>query len=279
MTSKTLLCVGVLIAYMLAVYLKTDHSFIQTDNDRIVLTQTQIDTYNREGLLIFDKPLFNEKELSIITKQIEKQIDERPDGIGPEYILGYHFNNSFLLQLASNPKVLDIVEQLLNVSDVGIRIFTTRILSKPANNKSIVVPWHQDSNYWTHLNPLKVVSLWLAIDDVDADNGAMQIYNFSSCKCKDKNLPIIEVHEENGLDFFRYIDDKALPDTNLITHLYLKKGYASFHDAYVPHFSPTNSSPNKRRCAWIVRYCRGDTVIVPGQRKLFPVGYNLMKVR
>ena len=118
MGSKTLFGIAAaLIAFLLSRYIiNSEHS-----KYRIVLTQSQIDTYIEEGILLLDEPLFAEKELSMITMEIEKQISERPDGIGPEYILGYHFNNSYLLKLASDPKILDVVEQLLNVSDVGIR--------------------------------------------------------------------------------------------------------------------------------------------------------------
>ena len=36
------------------------------------------------------------------------------------------------------------------------------------------VSWHQDASYWP-LSPSKTVTVWLAIDDADAGNGAMQV--------------------------------------------------------------------------------------------------------
>ena len=36
------------------------------------------------------------------------------------------------------------------------------------------VSWHQDSSYWP-LTPAKAVTDWLAIDDSDEDNGAVQV--------------------------------------------------------------------------------------------------------
>ena len=87
-----------------------------------------------------------------------------------------------------------------------------RILCK-LPGESIEIPWHQDSNYWP-LEPMKVTrqearnaqlgvfslliqsssyilhwfceicqqvtSLWLALDDVTAENGAMDMFPFST---------------------------------------------------------------------------------------------------
>ena len=36
------------------------------------------------------------------------------------------------------------------------------------------VSWHQDASYWP-LTPSRVVSAWLAIDDTDVANSAMQV--------------------------------------------------------------------------------------------------------
>ena len=38
----------------------------------------------------------------------------------------------------------------------------------------ISIPWHQDSMYWP-LEPLKVVSFWLALDDVNILNGGTYV--------------------------------------------------------------------------------------------------------
>ena len=36
-----------------------------------------------------------------------------------------------------------------------------------------IINWHQDASYWP-LSMSKVITVWLAIDDVDFDNGAMK---------------------------------------------------------------------------------------------------------
>ena len=43
--------------------------------------------------------------------------------------------------------------------------------------------WHQDASYWP-LSPSKTVTVWLAIDDADAGNGAMRVIPCSHVKAQ-----------------------------------------------------------------------------------------------
>ena len=45
------------------------------------------------------------------------------------------------------------------------------------------VSWHQDASYWP-LSPSKTVTVWLAIDDADAGNGAMRVIPRSHVKAQ-----------------------------------------------------------------------------------------------
>ena len=49
---------------------------------------------------------------------------------------------------------------------------SARIFIKPPKIKSFV-SWHQDASYWG-LSNAKTVTVWLALDDTDEENGAMQ---------------------------------------------------------------------------------------------------------
>lgn len=37
----------------------------------------------------------------------------------------------------------------------------------------MIVPWHQDAAYDWPLNPVDCASIWIALDDVTLENGAM----------------------------------------------------------------------------------------------------------
>lgn len=232
----------------------------------------------REAGIVHTGLLFDKEEMDDIRAGLDERIERatRDGKVRSEDLLNLHFNDSWLLQLASHPRVVDLVSQLLGSE--GIRIFTTRILSKPAHT-GYAVPWHQDSNYWP-LEPLRAASLWLAVDNADVENGAMATINFTVIpSARHENLPVEQTSKEGGAHFDLNIRrDAVAPYEDQAVPLELKRGYGSFHDAWLPHNSPANLS-NRRRCAWIVRYTPASTKLVPGKRKLFGDDYEMIQVR
>lgn len=67
-------------------------------------------------------------------------------------------------------------------------------------------------------------------------------------------------------------------DLTKSTWCHLKRGEAEMHSAWTLHRSDPNTS-DRRRCAWIVRYCPTGTRVVPGMRDSFPADYNIVPVR
>merc|ERR1712130_729708 len=80
-----------------------------------------------------------------------------------------------------HPNFLAAASQILD--SPKLRIFSSRLLCKlPGTEEdpnSREVPWHQDSQYWP-LEPMKEATLWLALDDVTEENGAMDMFTFSA---------------------------------------------------------------------------------------------------
>ena len=91
-------------------------------------------------------------------------------GHGSYGINGWHCHCAGLYDLSTEPRILDPVQDLLGEDLVlwGTHFF----LKEPGDSKR--VSWHQDASYWP-LSPSKTVTVWLAIDDADAGNGAMQV--------------------------------------------------------------------------------------------------------
>ena len=55
----------------------------------------------------------------------------------------------------------------------NIALFASHYLCKPAVRGPPVL-WHQDGSYWP-LEPMEVVTLWLAVDDSLPENGCMRV--------------------------------------------------------------------------------------------------------
>lgn len=77
-----------------------------------------------------------------------------------------------LVELARRSELTGRVASIL-----GEDLFLWRarpFLKPPRSGRDSIVPWHQD-RYALPLEPMVACSAWLAVDDVDADNGAMSV--------------------------------------------------------------------------------------------------------
>jgi len=225
--------------------MERDLSFAPTVNPSPrVLTPAQIADYNTVGYL---KPfrLFDEKETAANRAFFDwllAEIKARNDGRDSYAVNGYHQRCRSIYDLVVHPRILDLVEDLLGPNFVG---WGTHYFCKmPGDPKK--VPWHQDASYWP-FDKARTVTVWLAIDDADPENAAMQF------------LPA--THNRGLLKWSRTRDPAVLDQQidNIETYgtpVYdsLKAGELSLHADMLAHGSDANRS-TRRRCGLTIRYC------------------------
>jgi len=262
---------GALLVLLVAVAIALN--LLNVSRESAFLSPEQIEDYRKDGIVVVDS-LLTDQELKEVTSELMSRVDNREEGVRPEDLLNLHHHDSYILNLTKHPNFLSAASQLLE--SPKLRLFASRILCKLPGN-SIEIPWHQDSNYWP-LEPMKVASLWLALDDVTIENGAMDMFPFSTLpQSRGQNMGKVE-GEEVGADFFIKVDPASLPPTSDARKMTLKRGQAEFHDAYILHHSDENRS-NNRRCAFIARYLPDYVTIQPGSwRKMFPEDYPLVNL-
>ena len=113
------------------------------------------------------------------------------------------------------------------------------------------MPWHQDAQFWP-LKPHRTVTVWLAVYDTDADNGAMQLVTGSH---KDGDFHHdVDKSEHLVLD---QVVPEDLIDQNRIVTMDLKAGEMSLHDDGLLHGSLANTS-DRRRAGLTMRFCPPD---------------------
>ena len=79
-------------------------------------------------------------------------------------------NDPFIHKLLNNQNMLDIVEMIIGPN---IALFGAHYIAKrPKDGKP--VGWHQDGSYWP-LEPMNVVSVWLAGTESFKKNGCMRV--------------------------------------------------------------------------------------------------------
>ncbi len=114
------------------------------------------------------------------------------------------------------------------------------------------VAWHQDASY-RPLTPSRVVTAWLAIDDVDVDNSAMQViprsHHHAQLAFRDsttaENSVLVQTLDDPG----NYGDPPVA--------LEMRAGQISLHSDWILHGAEPNRS-DRRRCGLAMRYLSAD---------------------
>lgn len=208
-------------------------------------------SYERDGLVI---PNF--RLASAQRRDMSRAIDElliatagqAPESIVCPHIPGMnHLPESIAhtwLAFCAEPAILDRVESLIGPD---IILWGSQVFCKPAAT-GMEVPWHQDGEYWP-IRPLATCSVWVAIDDVSIDNGAMR-YIPGSHRAQ-RLFPHI-VSERSDLALNRVLDPNCYDETTA-AYDELTAGQLSLHDVYLIHGSAANTS-GKRRAGFAIRY-------------------------
>ena len=216
-------------------------------NQPNVLTREQIDQYNRDGYLA-PFTIFSSAEMNDIRSYFDDLLDRGMAKGWTNYDLtNWHKYCRGVWDLVTNRRILDIVSDLLG--DTVILRHSHFFAKLPGDGKK--VSWHQDASYWP-LSKSRVVSAWLAIDDVDEGNSAMHVIPGSHKRAQlafaDSWPP-----EENVLN--QVVED-ALSYGDPVP-LVLKAGEISLHSDWILHGSEKNTS-NRRRCGLAMRFLSGD---------------------
>lgn len=229
------------------------------------LSSAEMQTYRKEGLV---RPTlaFSPKELSDLRTLLDATLaattDKRPESIVCPHIA--EMNNlspelaSSWLRLCTLPRLLDLVEQTIGPDIV---LWGSQIFCKPAGT-GMAVPWHQDGHFWP-IRPLATCSVWIAIDDVTLENGAMQFIPGSQ---RERRLfeHIRDNSKDSALNATLASDQFELADAAVDD---LKAGALSLHDVFLIHGSEPNRS-KKRRAAFVIRYMPATSHFDRGEAKV-----------
>ena len=174
---------------------------------------------------------------------------------------GRHFRDEFVWRLATDARVLDVMEQVMgpDLMLLGTHFFNKR----PDPDAESYVAWHQDVTYWG-LEPAEAHSTWIAIDDSDAANGCMRVLPRS-------HREGVKAHgtaqrQGNLLSINQEIPDDQVDAADAVD-LELRAGQMSVHHGRLVHASNPNRSA-RRRCGLVARY------ISPVVRQVRPDSYG-----
>ena len=129
-----------------------------------------------------------------------------------------------------------------------VLFYSSAFVKRPRDGKH--VDWHQDNTYWSTVTGHDVVTVWLALDDVDEGNACMQVIPGSHRGHDAKSMK--EVAARNGAMLTQEVDVTEAEIATAVP-VVLKAGAFSIHDSFLLHGSGPNDS-DRRRAGYTIRY-------------------------
>lgn len=160
-------------------------------------------------------------------------------------------HDAFWVRLISDNRLLDVAQQFIGPD---IALFASHYISKPPFDGQAVL-WHQDGSYWP-LEPMEVVTLWLAVDDSTPENGCMRVIP----RTHTLEIQPHRARQDQPNVLQSSLDDSLVNESKAVDVI-LKAGDVSVHHPNVIHGSNANTSP-KRRAGLTIRYIPTRTRIV-----------------
>lgn len=174
-------------------------------------------------------------------------------GMGQYAINGWHRHCRGLYDLVMDSRIHDYVQDILGENFL---CWGTHYFCKTPGDPHRVA-WHQDASYWP-LTPSRTVTVWLAIDDVDVENGAMKV------------IPRSHLHGQIDFDDSSPDEKNVLGQTVNDAETYgdapvpqcMRAGQISLHSDLLLHGSEPNPS-QRRRCGLTMRFCPPTVTPIP----------------
>ena len=199
------------------------------------LTIKQINQYNKNGY-IAPIDIFSLEQVKKIREEIEKVEKKWPDEINGLNRNNIHYYSPIFDKIVHNSKILDVVEKFIgpNILAAGTVLF----LKEPENKGFI--SWHQDGIYqgW---KPCNSITAWLAITDVNEENGCMRMWSGSHKDNFKEHKDTFD--KDNLLTRGQTIENVPVKDT---VPIILRPGQLSIHHPMIVHGSGPNFSKTRR---------------------------------
>ena len=169
------------------------------------------------------------------------------DGYDGYSIVSAHMKHGRVYDLLSHPSIVGWMSDLLSTDLV---CWGAHYFCKVAGDEKQVT-WHQDANYWP-INPARAITAWLAVDDVDVENGCMRFVSGSHrhgplkarAATADENSVLAQAVD--GAEQYGEVYDNEL-----------RAGEVSLHSDMLLHSSQPNLS-TRRRAGLALRYVPVD---------------------
>lgn len=194
--------------------------------------------YDERGYAIVRKAI--DADLAAETAEHVHWLSRRNPGVRPEaFFHNFLINDPFMHRLVSDERIVDILEPFLGPN---IALYAPHYIAKPPGDGKPVL-WHQDGYYWP-LEPMEVMTVWLAATPSTRENGCMRILPGT------QNMRLLSRREMVDVDEEKYVLNSqihpSLIDDSDVVDLELEAGDVSIHNPRIIHGSEANTSDSWR---------------------------------
>jgi ectoine hydroxylase-related dioxygenase (phytanoyl-CoA dioxygenase family) len=215
------------------------------------LSPDQVQQYNRDGYVIYDKPALPEPMFQRLLDIFEEDLEQ----YGYDGLDVIHFRDKRLLDIVLSDEVIDLVEPVVG-PDIGL--WSTHFIAKqPKVGKA--TPWHEDSSYWNgRVSTMAgIVTIWLALDRATKDNGCMAVIPGTHNNGFSNYVPV----DASQNIFSSEIVAEEIDESKAV-YLELEPNHCSLHEGRIIHGAKANTS-DTRRAGYTIRF-------FPTTSKVFP---------
>lgn len=231
-----------------------------------MLSEEQIQEFHRNGYVRGGRVLSDE-QVELLRSEIQRVIEQhgqpgvpqpvslrnlngdRPDAPVWQIVNIWEASRPFRDLLIFNQRIAEEMAQLTGASQ--LRIWHDQVQYKPPAYGGTTM-WHQDAPLWPILAPMTEVTAWVALDDVDVDNGCMWMVPGSHLW--GNHMDFIREHVRT----FDAMPAQFQGHRVEVRPCPVKKGEVHYHHALTWHGSPDNKSPRPRR-AIAIHYMTEET--------------------
>ncbi|MCE9616086.1 MAG: phytanoyl-CoA dioxygenase family protein [Lentisphaerae bacterium] len=207
------------------------------------LTRAQCEAYRRDGVLPLGR-VIDETTVAVAREHLEalrqRNLMDNPSR-DPERrsfrLLLVSSHDAWFKQIVSAPAVLDAAESVLGPN---VQYFQDNVFYKPARDGAETA-WHQD-NLWWHANPPHMLTIWVALDDVDASNGGVQYIPGSHTVL----IPGTQAVNDPKHGTYHMLAPEQVEVRRAVSFV-VPAGHAVMHHCLTIHGAPPNNADRPRR--------------------------------
>jgi ectoine hydroxylase-related dioxygenase (phytanoyl-CoA dioxygenase family) len=219
-------------------------------------TTVQVEAFQRDGFAVFDEFLdaaavdeLRSMYDDILNGEVAG-LEELQLGIKTRQVMNINAYIPWLMDSTVFKAAHEAAAELLQADEV--RFGEDMLIYKPAGDPN-QTPWHQDLAYTRKPagtpNPRGQISFWIALDDVDVENGCMHFLP----GLDDVLLEHVLATEQGapGGKFLEVKDVEDQLDLSRAVACPIPAGGATAHNEGTPHYTPPNRSTTRIRRAYI----------------------------